>query len=47
MSINDIYDGIEHQEVWASWNSAYRKNIDTAKTRESLVNKALSGLQGG
>lgn len=36
MSINDIYDAIEHQDVWASWRVAEQDNI----RQEAAMEKA-------
>lgn len=39
MSINDIYDAIEHQDVWSSWSIAARDNAKADRERDKATAK--------
>lgn len=39
MSINDIHDAIEHQDVWSSWSIAARDNAKAERKRDDATRK--------
>lgn len=45
MSINDIYDAIEYQEVWATWNGATIDNLAADRERARKQAELLKGVR--
>lgn len=42
MSINDICDAIEYQDVWSSWQLAYQDNAMAERERKRAIEQAMS-----
>lgn len=45
MSINDIHDVIEHQDVWASWRDAAKDDIKAEAERDKATAGSVAKAQ--